>query len=359
MCILAVTVLHSALVTAPIDRVPFELMTDLWLSLDRIIDAAPNAAALRTHGLGPIAAWRMRQRGESPPSEIERLAHGAAYAAVTAAPLLQKVVDILQEPVLVLKGPEVARLYPERTLRTFGDLDLLVADLPRAERKLIDAGFAELMPNRKIEGHHHDSPLGMGGLALMVELHRDPGWLAWLTPPSDSELMRGAVPSVTGIDGALALPNEQQALFLASHAWRHNPYHSIIHLIDLELIRQQTDPGELLAMARRWGIERVWVNLCTMIDWFIYQDGSMPSSLHRQWARHLRETREQTLLEFYLAHWGRGLAAPSLCEQWQTVAHDVRFNFAVHSWQSRRQKLGRVALAARRLSTPSSRHLKG
>lgn len=334
-------------------------MTDFWLSLDRIIDTVPTAVALRTHGLGPIAAWRMRTRGEPVPEEIERLAHGAAYAAVTAGPLLQRVVDILQEPVLVLKGPEVARLYPERTLRTYGDLDLLVADLPRAERKLIDAGFAELMPNRKIEGHHHDSPLGLGGLALMIELHRDPGWLRWLTPPSDTELMCEAIPSVTGVDGALALPLERQALFLASHAWRHNPYHSIIHLVDIELARQQTKPSEIAALAQRWGIEHVWNDICHMIDWFIYRDGKPPGELHRWWARHLRESREQTLLEFYLASWGRGLAAPTLTEQIETITHDVRFSFSVHSWQSRRQKIGRVGLAARGLAKPSSRHLKG
>ncbi len=117
-------------------------MNDLWTSLDRIIAAAPDANALRTHGLGPIAAWRMRQRGEPVPPEIERLALGAAYASVTATPLLQKVVDILQEPVLVLKGPEVARYYPHRNLRTYGDLDILVSDLPSAERRLIDAGFS-------------------------------------------------------------------------------------------------------------------------------------------------------------------------------------------------------------------------
>ncbi len=334
-------------------------MTDLWISLDRIIDAAPATAALRTHGLGPIAAWRLRERGGPVPAEIERLARGAAYASVTAAPLLQTVIDILQEPVLVLKGPEVARLYPERTLRTYGDLDLLVRDLPRAERMLIDAGFAELMPNRKIAGHHHDSPLGMGGLALMIELHRDPGWLAWLTPPSTAELMRASIPSATGIDGGRALPLEWQALFLASHAWRHNPYLSIIHLVDIELARQQTDPAAIRALARRWGIEHVWDHICAMIDWFIYQRTPPPGVLHRWWARHLEAAREQTLLEFYLAHWGRGLAAPTTPERIGTIAHDIRFSFAVHSWQSRRQKFGRIALGARRLATPSSRHLKG
>lgn len=334
-------------------------MTDLWISLDRIIETAPNAAALRTHGLGPIAAWRMRARGETVPEDIERLALGAAYASVTAAPLLQKVVDILQEPVVVLKGPEVARLYPERTLRTYGDLDLLAPDLPRAERALIEAGFDELLPNRKIEGHHHDSPLGIGGLALMIELHRDPGWLGWLTPPSNAELLQGAIPSVTGVDGAFALPLEQQALFLASHAWRHNPYLSIIHLVDIELARQQTDPAAITALARRWGIAQVWQHLCAMIDWFIYQEGDAPGALHRWWARHLDDTREQTLLEFYLAQWGRGLAAPTRMEQIGNISHDVRFSFAVHSWQNRRQKVGRIALGVRRLANPSSRHLKG
>jgi hypothetical protein len=334
-------------------------MTDLWTNLDRIIDAAPDAGALRTHGLGPIAAWRMRSHGEAVPPEIDRLAHGAAYAAVTAAPLLQKVIDILQEPVLVLKGPEVARLYPERTLRTYGDLDLLVADLPIAERKLLDAGFAELMPNRKIEGHHHDSPLGLGNLALMIELHRDPGWLRWLTPPSNAELFKVAIPSDTGVDGGYALPPEPMALFLASHAWRHNPYNSIVHLIDIELIRQQTEPAAVMALARQWGMDRVWTHLCAMIDWYNYQDDQTPGAVHRWWARHLHDAREQSLLEYYLASWGRGLAAPTFGEQVESITRDVRFSFTAHSWQSRRQKLGRIALGARSLAGPASRHLKG
>ncbi|MEZ4532144.1 MAG: nucleotidyltransferase family protein [Thermomicrobiales bacterium] len=334
-------------------------MNDLWTALDRIIATAPDASALRIHGLGQIAAWRMRQRGEPVPPDIERLALGAAYASVTAAPLLQKVVDILQEPVIVLKGPEVAHLYPERALRTYGDLDILVADLPSAEQKLIASGFAELLPGKKVDGHHHDSPLGFGLLALNVELHRDPGWLRWLTPPSDRELFGMAVPSVTGVANAFALPPEQLALYLASHAWRHGPYTSLIHMVDIELLRQQTDPVELHALARRWGIEKVWRSICAMNDWYIYQEGTTPGSVHRWWARHLDDTRERTLMEMFLASWGRGLAAPTLPEQIETVTHDVRFSFTVHSWQSRRQKMRRIALAARRSMRPASQHKYG
>jgi hypothetical protein len=96
-----------------------------------------------------------------------------------------------------------------------------------------------------------------------------------------------------------------------------------------------------------------------MIDWYLYQEGAPPNAVHRWWARHLQDTRERTLLEFYLASWGRGLAAPTLPEQIETIACDVRFSFSAHSWQSRRQKLGRIALGARRLGRPASRHLHG
>ena len=91
---------------------------------------------------------------------------------------------------------------------------------------------------------------------------------------------------------------------------------------------------------------------------FVHQDGATPGAVHRWWGRHLHDTREQTLIEFYLASWGRGLAAPTFAEQIETVVNDVRFNFSAHSWQTRRHKLDRIALAARRLGAPSSRHLK-
>lgn len=121
-------------------------MTELWTALDRIISAAPDANAMRTHGLGPIAAWRLRQRGEPVPPEIERLAMGAAYASVMAASLLQKVVDILQEPVLVLKCPEVARLYPERPLRIYGGLNC---------QKLSHIAFGECRQGRPASRNLH------------------------------------------------------------------------------------------------------------------------------------------------------------------------------------------------------------
>jgi hypothetical protein len=52
-------------------------MTDLWTNLDRIIGAAPDAGALRMHGLGPIAAWCLLERGKCVPEGVDRLAHGS------------------------------------------------------------------------------------------------------------------------------------------------------------------------------------------------------------------------------------------------------------------------------------------
>jgi hypothetical protein len=114
-----------------------------------------------------------------------------------------------------------------------------------------------------------------------------------------------------------------------------------------------------MALARSWGMERVWTHLCAMIDWYIYQDDhQVPGVLHRWGAHHLQDVGEQSVLRFYLANWGCGLAAPTCLEQIETIAHDVRFSFVTHSWQSRRQKLGRVAHGARSLARPASQHFK-
>jgi hypothetical protein len=52
-------------------------MTDLWTNLARIIGAAPDAGALRMHGLGSIAAWCLRERGECVTEGIDQLVHVA------------------------------------------------------------------------------------------------------------------------------------------------------------------------------------------------------------------------------------------------------------------------------------------
>src|SRR5688572_20467829 len=93
------------------------------------------------HGIGPLVAWRLREQGRPVPEALQESARRGAYAAVTAAPLLARVREHVTGPIIVLKGPEIAAAYPAPALRPYGDLDLLVPNLERAQAELLAAGF--------------------------------------------------------------------------------------------------------------------------------------------------------------------------------------------------------------------------
>lgn len=332
---------------------------NLWDNLDTVINEFPDASSLGAQGLGGIAAWRIRQRGEVVPEALARYERGAAFAAVTAAPLLTQIIQTLGEEVLVLKGPENAALYPARTLRTYGDLDLLVPDLLTAETMLTANGF-HLSANPahiEIYGRHHDSALVHPQLSLAIEFHRHPGWLAWSTPPSNRELFRSSVPSVTGVPGARALPPTWHILHLLSHAWRHNPYSSLIHLVDIEILRQHVDPDELQATATYWGLENVLSRTFAAIDRLIYREPIPESPLDRIWARHLREHRSQTLAEHFTGAWLKYIAAPTYVEQIEHTTADFRWSLSARPWQSKRMKAKRIAQGLISLNTPVKQYL--
>ncbi len=51
-----------------------------WERIDAVIDSAPGPQGLRTHGLGALAAWRLRERGLPVPEELAVAARGAGFA---------------------------------------------------------------------------------------------------------------------------------------------------------------------------------------------------------------------------------------------------------------------------------------
>ena len=63
--------------------------------------------------------------------------------AMAAPALLERIRTATEGPLLLVKGPEVARLYPDPALRCFRDLDILVPDAPATQRQLLAAGFQE------------------------------------------------------------------------------------------------------------------------------------------------------------------------------------------------------------------------
>jgi hypothetical protein len=194
-------------------------------------------------------------------------------------------------------------------------------------------------------------------LALAVELHRYPGWLAWSTPPSNQELLRSSVPSVTGVPGARALPPTWHLLHLLSHAWRHNPYSSLIHLVDIDLLRQRVDPAELHETATRWGLENVLSRTFAAIDRLIYRKTIPESPLDKIWSRRLREHRSQTVAEHFAGDWLKGIAAPTHAEQLAQIAADVRWSLSTHPGQSKRTKAKRIVRGLTSPKTPIGQHL--
>lgn len=327
----------------------------LWQSVDRLIDAAQDIDGLVAHGVAPIAAWRWRERGMPVPPAIEDAARRSAFAHLCAPSLLGTIRDLIDGPIILLKGLESARLYPDPLLRPFGDIDLLVHDVATAERRLLNAGFAYAgNVAHRIPGHHHDTPLRKPGLPVAIELHHAPGWLTWMTPPTNADLFTHAIPSSAGIEGVHALPPAPFALFLAAHAWRHGPGTSLLHLIDIALARRQANSQALQALAQDWGMQKLWHATNTLIDAFLSDPPTTLTRLQRLWSRHLTDLRERTVLETYLALWSRGAAAPSTRTAAHTILTDIRVSFTVHDWQDRRLKTRRIASALRRARQPRS-----
>ena len=85
--------------------------------------APPPCRAARGPALA--RAWARAAYG---PGRSERM---AAATAMAAPALLERTRTATEGPLLLVKGPEVARLYPDPALRCFRDLDILVPDAPR------------------------------------------------------------------------------------------------------------------------------------------------------------------------------------------------------------------------------------
>jgi hypothetical protein len=265
--------------------------------------------------------------------------------------------EVLGEPLLVLKGPEVAVHYPAAGVRPFGDLDLMVLDADKANRKLLESGFRfALDPARTTPNRHDSVPVQWPGIPLKVEIHRAPGWLPWMQPPTNAELFRSSVPSVTGVENAFALSPDHLALYLAVHSWRHAPFNRLLDMVDLALVRDGLDRDALNARAEAWGMGRVWRANMQMVDHLLFGEGRPPRFSTSLYARHLVEVRERNLVEWYLVWWGKGLAAPTPSAAARAVLSDVRFSLTAHPWQTPGSKVRRIGAALGRAFRPASDH---
>ena len=330
---------------------PADASTTLWRALDGLLETAELDGVI-AHKLGPLAANRLRRLGQPLPTALRAEERAAALANALAVPLIERIRASADGPLLLFKGPEVARLYPGHA-RRFVDVDLLAADAEGVHAALMAHGFVEASddPDEVYVGHAHLRELRWPTMWLKVEVHSRPDWPRGVTGPPARGLLAAAVPSSSGIDGVSALSPVHHVLVLAVHAWVHEPLATLRDLVDIAAAAAGLDEAELERTAQTWGIQRLWRTTRQAIDALFY-GGSQTLAL-RSWARHLPAVREKTVLENHLGRWLHpywelppALAAGRMA---QTLLADLR----PAPGERRREKLLRISRAVRNPKAPA------
>jgi putative nucleotidyltransferase-like protein len=305
----------------------------LWAAIDALIDRAPRLSDLRAHGLHLLAARRRRVV----PPELAAEQRLNLFNTLSAELVLERARAICDQPLVVMKGLELARRYPDAALRPLHDVDVLAADAPRAHRALIAAGFRPAGDPRRYADIHHLQPLRWKGLPLVIEVHAHPKWVEGLEPPPVAELMAAA--------SGGALPPEHHALLVAAHSWAHAPLGRLLHLVDVAALMEEADRAATEALARRWGLERVWRTTDAATQ-ALFAGGRIGWPL-RLWAADLRTARERTVLESHLEDWIGAFWALPPGRAARAMAAALGAELRPDGGESARTKLRRTARACR------------
>jgi hypothetical protein len=325
----------------------------MWDRIDSLLERAQRVDALRLHRVELLEARRRRAVG----LDLGALAEDEALALacdLAAIPLLARVRDAWDGPLVLVKGPEVALDYPAPCLRRFCDLDVLTDDAEGAQAALIAAGFEEVDDPEIYRDIHHLRPLWWPGLPLVVELHTRPKWPAGIPGPSTEELLDVAVPGRLGVVGVSTLPPAHHTLVLAAHAWAHQPLGRLGNLVDVAVTLGRSDHEEVAALARRWGCSRMWRTTYAAVRTVLEGDGR--SAGVAVWARHLAEVRERTVFEWHVKDllapvWGLPPASALVA-----VLAEVRATSGPEDREPWRAKLARARLAVRNAGLARSDH---
>ena len=325
----------------------------MWDRVDDLLAKAPHEEALWLHRVELLEARRRRMNG----LDVGALASHEAAAAVcdlAVVPLLARVREAWDGPLVLHKGPELSLDYPGPRLRRFCDLDLLTDDAEGAQAALLAAGFQEARQAESQGAIHHLCALQWPGLPLTVELHAGPRRGDGVPAPTADELIASAVPSRLGVGGIASLAPAQHALVLAGHAWSHEQLGRLGHLIDVAVTLQRADESEVAALARRWGCSRMWRTTRAAIGAVL--EGTGRSAAVALWARHLRGVRERTVFEWHVKGalaplWGMpGTRVPT------AIANEARAKAGPERGEPWPAKLRRTGLALRNAGVARSDH---
>lgn len=178
-----------------------------------------------------------------------------ARSVLAAQILLERLVARGRGPIVLMKGLEVAQLYPAVLARPFRDVDVLLNDPRPAWNELVAAGYRSDPTRRADIDHHHLPALADPTGSVGLELHVRPNVPDWASIPT-ALLLETAEPSRTGIDGVLRPRDDLHALLLALHCWKGG-FTRLRDLLDALLLAQVSDrPVE--EIARDLDLTRFW-----------------------------------------------------------------------------------------------------
>jgi Uncharacterised nucleotidyltransferase len=326
----------------------------LWRAVDAAVARAPTLADLYSHRLELFGARQLRAAGHEVPEDLRERERRAAIGALALPLLLTRVRVSVDGPLVLIKGAELAARYPDPSLRSFADVDVLTPDARAAQEGLLAAGFVEIGEPRLYVDIHHLRPLAFPGLPLVVEIHSRPKWLAGLSAPTVDDVLADAVPAAIPVGGVLAPSAAKHALLVAAHSWAHEPLRLLRDIVDYAAISRETDPSELQAVAAEWGVTRLLRSTDEAARAVLYGQ-PLPRSM-RLWAQNLGLARERTVLENHLQRWLSDfwiLPPAAAVRRWPTILENELLPDRGESW---RRKFNRTKLALRNARRRRSEH---
>jgi hypothetical protein len=326
----------------------------LWSRVEELAAQAPTLADLRAHRLESFEIRRLRRLGQPVPDELAQQELGAVASARGAEALLRAAREAFDGRLVLMKGYEVALRYPEPWLRPFSDIDLLADDSAAAQRALLAAGFVEVGDAAIFAGIHHLRPLWWPGSTLVIELHHEPKWPDGDPSPVPEELFEAAVPSRSGVDGIQRLPDSMHALALAAHSWAHLPLRRLLDLVDIAAVADGVPRDELVGLAERWGIGRIWNTSLAVTEEVLLAGGA--TSAGALWGRHLAAARDRTVFESHLERWLSPLWAHALPRALSEIGPRILDEIRPGQGEGWRDKNARIVHASRNALTSRSEH---
>jgi hypothetical protein len=274
--------------------------SSLWRRVDGLL-ARAEIGGIVAHKLGPLAAYRLRRLDRPVPAALESEEQLARMAVLTAIPLLRRIRDLADGPLVLVKGAEVASLYPGRA-RSFSDLDLFAVQGHALHESLKAAGFSEVKGQEMADDYRHLPTLEAPRLWLKVEIHTKPIVPDRVPPPPLEEVVEASIPSALGVEGISAPHPVHHALMLAAHGWDdYEPLSTLRDLIDVAAVSQHASDAELARTARAWGVEGIWRTTHDVAN-ALFAGGRQTAAL-RLLGRHLPDVRERTVLDNHLQRW--------------------------------------------------------